>query len=169
MSGLSKWLLICLALSVDSCSLVLETNSLNEGCPERTKPCFGKCVSKDLPQYGCGRAGCIPCGLPHAKANCNAESVCGIAECVPPFADCDQDPTNGCEVNTYESLQYCGGCTNVEICPPAAGLPHVKTMGCGNRVCYVRQCEPGYLDCDQEPTNGCEYAVAVGVDGGTCP
>ncbi len=168
MSGLPRWLLVGLALSVQSCSLVVDTNSLKEGCPEGTKPCFGKCVSKDLPQYGCGRPGCNPCGLPHAKANCNAASVCGIAECAPPFGDCDRDPTNGCEVNTYESLQYCGGCSNGTVCP-SPGTMHMALVGCGNRLCYIRQCDTGYLDCNGEILDGCEVAIPAGADAGSCP
>ncbi|TAK32213.1 MAG: hypothetical protein EPO40_03335 [Myxococcaceae bacterium] len=53
----------------------------------------------------CGRA----CALPHASATCTGGS-CAVAACAAGFADCDRDPTNGCEVHTATDNTSCGAC-----------------------------------------------------------
>ena len=139
-----------------SCSLAVDASALNEGCPTGTKACYGQCVSKDLPQYGCARAGCAPCGLPNATSNCSTSTgACTVAQCAPHFDNCDTNAANGCETNTDESVTFCGGCGSVNNCD----LPHrqnVQTSRCGYGVCYVYECEPGYSDCDGTFPNGCE-------------
>ena len=139
-----------------SCSLAVDTGALNEGCPTGTKPCYGKCVSTDLPDYGCGRAGCAPCGLQHATSNCSTSTgECTVAQCAPHFDNCDKIAANGCETNIDESVAFCGGCTNVNICDPQQ-RQHVQTSRCGAGACYVYQCESDYFDCDGTFSTGCD-------------
>ena len=47
----------------------------------------------------------------------NGEAVCQAGSCQyscsAPYADCDAQPDNGCEVNTNGDLYHCGGCGNL--------------------------------------------------------
>lgn len=152
---LKRLLVILMTGIVVSCSLALDTSVLNEGCPEGTKACFGKCVSIRLPEYGCGRAGCAPCALQHATSNCSDSNECSIAQCTPPFDSCDGIAATGCETNTDESAIHCGGCTT-DCTLQAKQILTVQTALCGFRACYVYQCAAGYLDCDGIFLDGCE-------------
>lgn len=103
----------------------------NEGaCGEGEACCQGGCVLETDPRCACGDqaagceagqgccddtcvdilandAHCGACGLPCGpNQQCNS----GGCVCIPGFADCDNDPTNGCEVNTDSELSDCGAC-----------------------------------------------------------
>ena len=39
-------------------------------------------------------------------------------------------------------------------------VPHA-VAGCAAGACTVASCEPGYVDLDHDPSNGCEYACTV--------
>ncbi|HVR19445.1 MAG TPA: hypothetical protein VMS65_07110, partial [Polyangiaceae bacterium] len=54
-SGLS------VVLGVLSCSLLVETSEISEGCGDGLKFCEDKCVGIDEPFYGCSPTGCEPC------------------------------------------------------------------------------------------------------------
>ncbi|HEY4106710.1 MAG TPA: hypothetical protein VGM44_22575, partial [Polyangiaceae bacterium] len=95
-----------------------------------------------------------PCSLPHATAACTGGS-CTIATCIAPFADCDGDPTNGCEVNTSSDPLNCNACGTA--CSAINGMP-----SCVASACQVT-CNDGFQDCDNEPANGCETNTNIDV------
>ena len=76
----------------------------------------------------------------------------GSAICRWQYADCDHNPSNGCEVRTSDSDNNCGGCGIV------CAAPHAS-MDCDFSICIVDQCEPGFEDCDRDPANGCESFI----------
>lgn len=92
-----------------------------------------------------------PClvGRDCASSECN-DGVCG-SECQDGFANCDQDNSNECEVNTRTDLENCGACGN------ACDLPHAVAE-CSAGECRIVEdgCEPGYFDCNGDPEDGCE-------------
>jgi hypothetical protein len=94
----------------------------------------------------CGACG-APCNVPHATARCSG-GKCEVEACTPPFADCDGDPTNGCETNTSADPKNCGGCGTT--CVDINGTP-----ACGDSKCQIT-CAAGYADCDDDRSNGCE-------------
>jgi len=147
--------LVLMLVVAPSCSLAMDTGALNDGCPDKTKACYGECVSKGLAKYGCGRIGCAPCALQHATSNCS-EFECSIAQCTLPFDDCDGDPSTGCETNTNESTEHCGACLNNNCTLQAQQYTGIKTALCGAGACYIYQCAPGYFDCDGTFATGCE-------------
>jgi hypothetical protein len=53
----------------------------------------------------CGRA----CSIANGTAAC-AMGQCAVAACNTGFADCDMNPTNGCETDTRASGTHCGMC-----------------------------------------------------------
>lgn len=67
----------------------------------------------DSDPFNCGACGQV-CSYPHATAECIA-GVCELGQCESGWADCDGDPSNGCETS-LTTIENCGSCDNV--CPP---------------------------------------------------
>ncbi|WP_437605531.1 hypothetical protein WMF20_31075 [Sorangium sp. So ce834] len=112
----------------------------------------------------CGACG-ASCSYPGAAEAC-LSGVCVMGACDAGFANCDNDPANGCEVDTGTSLANCGGC-NI-----ACSLPHAAES-CLAGTCVLGACEAGYANCDDNPANGCEVntntsAAHCGACGATC-
>ncbi len=95
----------------------------------------------------CGSCG-HTCSFPNASASCSS-GTCQMGACNVGFADCDGDPSNGCEVNIKTSLGNCGGCGSVCDYPNASET-------CTNGVCLLGTCDAGFANCDGIVSNGCE-------------
>ncbi|MEZ4394166.1 MAG: hypothetical protein R3A48_24090 [Polyangiales bacterium] len=95
----------------------------------------------------CGGCGMACASRPNSGASC-AAGRCEYA-CAPGFADCDGDPSNGCEVDIRDSVAHCGACGR--RCDPANA-----TAACVMGACAVGSCNAGFGDCDGNVTNGCE-------------
>jgi hypothetical protein len=123
-------------------------------CAPEEKSCLhageSRCVSRDAPEYGCGRESCAPCNLQKASSFC-AEGACAIAGCEVGFEDCDADHTNGCEINLFSDESNCGSCDFECPDPPNA------FAACSERgTCGIARCGTGFQDCDGAKTSGCE-------------
>jgi hypothetical protein len=106
---------------------------------------------------GCG----IVCPVGHDTPNC-VKGVCGIGQCDPGFTDCDNITQNGCETNTGKDPNNCGSCGNVCNEPNAVA-------GCAGGKCTVGMCDPGFADCNNNPSDGCEINTNTNNnDCGTC-
>jgi hypothetical protein len=100
----------------------------------------------DAPEVGL--PACSPdCTNAHGTTSC-VSGVC-VPVCGSGFADCDGDPSNGCEANLDADPVHCGTCT--KVCPTDAGSPI-----CTGGVCGTSSCAAGSGDCDGNPGNGCE-------------
>jgi len=125
--------------------------------------CGGVCSLNTSPA-SCGQS-CTPCPTTaNAEATC-AEGRCGF-RCRDGFADCDNDPTNGCE-SDLRSNATCGSCQR--RCPSGGNGTYVCMAG----ACEVR-CSAGFGDCDGDANNGCEAQFAsspnhCGACGFACP
>jgi hypothetical protein len=108
-------------------------------------------VNTNTNTANCGSCG-SPCITPNATPSC-ANGMCGIASCNPGFANCDGSVTDGCEINTLNDANNCGGCGM------KCNLPNA-VAACTNGMCTVAVCSPGFTDCDGSPTNGCETNTA---------
>lgn len=49
------------------------------------------------------------CALAHATAIC-VSGACDIVDCDPGFADCNEDPLDGCEADLLDDNEQCGKC-----------------------------------------------------------
>lgn len=112
----------------------------------------------------CGTA-CAP--ISNAQPYCLA-GECGPGPCLTGFGDCNDDPSDGCEVDLTADAVHCGACTTV--CPTA---PHATTT-CVASICKVGSCDPGRADCDGSVWSGCETDLSLDVYhcnacGNACP
>ena len=99
----------------------------------------------------CGDCG-TPCSLAHATSACSG-GKCLVDKCTAPFADCDGDPSNGCETNTSADPASCGGCG--QACVALNGTP-----SCAAGACQIT-CNTGFADCDDSRANGCEIDLTT--------
>ena len=88
--------------------------------------------------------------FPHAETLC-ALGACTLGPCDTDWADCDDDPANGCEVNWVNGDRYnCGGCNRRCL------LPNVIDSTCAYGQCVITECKYGWADCNNLPGDGCE-------------
>jgi hypothetical protein len=124
----------------------------------------GVVCSLNTSPASCGQS-CTPCPTTaNAESTCT-EGRCGF-RCREGFADCDNDPTNGCE-SDLRSNATCGSCQR--RCPSGGN----GTYACVAGACEVR-CDAGFGDCDGNVSNGCEAQFAsspnhCGACGFACP
>lgn len=87
---------------------------------------------------------CGACGTACPSGVCS-NGVCVVeAGCLSGTTDC-----NGVCVDLSTDVNNCGACG--AACEVANG-----TARCINGTCGVASCHPGFVDCDDDPTNGCE-------------
>jgi hypothetical protein len=108
----------------------------------------------------CGACG-NKCVIPNATAVCTL-GACGVGTCNDGFADCDGNPTNGCEVNLKADANNCSACGSK--CAPANAVG-----SCVNGTCTVTSCTPPYQNCNGSAADGCESNTNASVTNcGTC-
>jgi len=88
------------------------------------------------------------CDLANSSSTCDMNGVCNLGPCDPGWQNCDTQFANGCEVNIATDASNCGSCGNVCLFGPNS------TAVCNNSGCGLN-CDPGYWDCDNNPTTGC--------------
>lgn len=133
-------------------------------CSTGLTECGGSCVDVGSDSRHCGGCGAVCAAPAGAVATC-VDSACGF-ECDPGFADCNVDPSDGCESDLRE-LSNCGSC-GVRCELPAA------ITSCVTGVCELIGCDPGRGDCDADDATGCEQDIVgalahCGMCGSACP
>ena len=98
--------------------------------------------------YNCGACNQV-CSIRNAQPQC-ASSQCAIDVCIAPWADCDGDVKNGCEIAVDTDALHCGACPN------ACSKNHIAQPACRTALC-VGACDAGYADCNGDKLkDGCE-------------
>jgi hypothetical protein len=136
----------------------------DEPCKPGTKPCGDVCASTDDPHFGCAGASCGSCTVLHATAAC-VGGACAVGACEPGWADCNGDPTDGCEAD-LALPESCGACGIV--CEDRKNA----VASCVEGAC-VLTCAPDRGDCNADPEDGCEVNLRrdkrnCGVCGRVC-
>jgi Carboxypeptidase regulatory-like domain/Collagen triple helix repeat (20 copies)/Stigma-specific protein, Stig1 len=118
-------------------------------CPAGQVLCGASCVNTATDASNCGACG----------NTCGAGSACANGACV---AACPAGQTlcGASCVDTATNVSNCGACGNV--CATGANA----TAVCINGGKCSEICASGYLDCDQNPANGCE--INGNVDFNNC-
>ncbi|MDO9022830.1 MAG: fibrinogen-like YCDxxxxGGGW domain-containing protein [Deltaproteobacteria bacterium] len=118
--------------------------SPTDGCEANTQTDVNRCGA-------CGTS-CPP--RANAASAC-AAGVCAFT-CDAGFADCNNDPTDGCEVDIRTSVGSCGRCG------AACSLANA-TATCAAGTCAIGMCSAGFGDCDGNAPNGCETDTRTSV------
>ncbi len=171
----------------DGCEANLQNDPMNCGacgtaCPGQVQCviglCGGYCDAKYFascpgdPPGVCTQLGtnlnCSFCGdtcdLANATSECQPNAtpdpffVCALQMCNAGFADCDMVAANGCEADTQNDWNNCGGCG--QECSGGPPGPNVAPP-CQGGVCIGFECVMGYADCNNDPTDGCEADLAT--------
>ncbi len=138
-----------------SCELVCGTGRAD--CDGRTA---NGCEADLGTMTTCGRCGNDCSGLANVRsASCEAGS-CKNVVCDEGFADCNGDPSDGCE-RPLNTLRDCGACDRA--CAPAHG-----TGNCSDRSCRLSECDQGFDDCNATAADGCETALSTAANCGQC-
>lgn len=140
------------ALGIASCAPGPPPVGRGRECPSDQKSCDGECVPIDDPNTGCSIFTCTPCYIPNGYAECNEYGSCAVGFCNIGFADCDGFADNGCELDTRNDPENCGGCNLV--CEGPNSITY-----CKDRYCFFDECKPGYANCDNTLDNGCEKNI----------
>ncbi|XXX72958.1 hypothetical protein WMF30_35450 [Sorangium sp. So ce134] len=121
-------------------------------CPVGTAAC------DDEPDNGCetdlltSAAHCGACSQlcvsPNGTTGC-IDGVCTVSSCTTPYADCDGNPTNGCEANLLTGVGTCGACGTSCL------KEHTEAF-CNGGNCNIVGCAPDHADCDLDALTGCE-------------
>lgn len=140
------------------CTLTIDRTALTGPdlqCSEAEKQCDvdgePECVASDNPDFGCASPNCAPCYLNKATATCSpGTQACIVAACIGTWENCDRTDANGCEIDINTDPEHCGGCD-----APCPAREHAE-IRCGSARCYIRVCEEGFGDCNEELADGCE-------------
>jgi hypothetical protein len=140
--------------STPLCATAGMSFACSSGCATGETRCGSSCVDTQRSVSDCGGCDTACPSVANAARTC-AAGRCGFG-CNDGFADCDGDPTNGCEVFLGTSAANCGACRNA--C--AAGANATATCALGR--CALA-CAAGFADCDGDATNGCEADTRTAV------
>jgi hypothetical protein len=89
------------------------------------------------------------CALPHATPTCSG-GQCLIQTCDVGYDNCNGTASDGCEVQLATDPLHCGNCATVCSSQNA-------TASCSGGTCHFT-CNPGFVDLNNDPSDGCEYA-----------
>jgi hypothetical protein len=88
--------------------------------------------------------------------------ICSGTPCYAGYADCDNNPANGCETNLNTDPNNCGRCG--AMCREPYGSPE-----CISGYCSLVMCTNGFADCDNDASNGCEVSLITDPENcGSC-
>jgi len=118
-------------------------NSPLDGCEVDTNTDIANCGS-------CGHICPTMEGFEGVTPTCSG-GVCG-SECSAGRADCNNNPLDGCEIDTNTNIYHCGACG--AECPI---YDHARSL-CIMGTCapYCEQPNGPWQNCDGDWTNGCE-------------
>ncbi len=119
--------------------------SASNGCETNTNTDANNCDS-------CGNV--CPSG-PNSSAVCD-NGVCGLI-CATGYSNCDNNPANGCEVNTEAT-------PTTAACAARSAARTTPREVCNSGVCTIMPCTSPYLDCDMSAADGCEVNPQTDVN-----
>ena len=154
---------LCSSYENGNCSEAHATVKFVLECSGGLENCGGLCVDIQSDTENCGGCG-KKCEVQNGEPVCN-NGQCEIKECFSGWDDCNNDVTDGCEINIDRDNRNCGGC----------GIECDEGYACVSRECV--ECydndgdgfpsdECGGLDCnDDDPEiNPDADEVCDGVD-----
>lgn len=141
-----RLLAVAVLLLCTACPDTSGTCKGNQDCPKGRACCEGTCRDIENDRNNCGGCGAV-CETPNAMSTCRV-GRCQF-QCSPGWGNCNQDRTDGCELDLTTSADNCGLCGRACTATNAAPV-------CSMAICGVGACQAGYANCDTDSTNGCE-------------
>src|SRR5690554_4979694 len=94
-----------------------------------------------------------------------ATHTCAYA-CDSGFGDCNNDPSDGCEVDLSADIGNCGSCGTVCTTDNTHYAPVCLSEASAEPTCAVdpNSCAEGYVDLNGDPNDGCECAITDATD-----
>ncbi len=152
-------------------------NGLDDDCDHLVDETF----DLNTDPVNCGVCGAT-CRFANARVLCSL-GRCRLDACLAMFVDLDRLEGNGCECEITGAVELCdsqdNNCNGTidEGFDFATSVEHCGTCGrkcefpraaasCVRGMCQMGACEPGFVDLDGSPRNGCEYPCAP-TNGGT--
>ncbi len=120
-------------------------------CSGGLTDCSGGCFDIQIDVRHCGECD-LPCAVPNAINGCQGGS-CTVSGCETGFADCNELPVDGCEIDIKTDPDHCGECGQV-----CSGFPNAVPI-CRNGACAMGACEPGFGNCNGSSFDGCETEI----------
>ncbi|MFO0595081.1 MAG: MopE-related protein [Myxococcaceae bacterium] len=109
----------------------------------------------------CGSCGRV-CSAPNVTGARCTGGACFVNTCVASTVDCNLQFVDGCEVNTSNNPNNCGGCGNVCTYAHAAAT-------CVTSTCQLGACNAGWSNCNGQSPDGCETNIDSNVNAcGNC-
>jgi Stigma-specific protein, Stig1 len=127
------------------------TDIIPPSCAAGQSICNGRCVYLMTDSENCGTCENDCSKLPNVEKAACSNGKCGLT-CRHNYADCNHNPSDGCEVYVLDNFDNCGSCGN--ICQFDHGYGE-----CSNGQCVFEGCNIGYMDCNHNPSDGCEVHV----------
>ncbi len=132
------------------------------GCGTTQLCCSSSCLESQTSTQNCGACGKV-CNPAHVTTALCTTGSCAYDTCTTGFADCDNDKTNGCEVDTTSDKANCSKCNN----PCGVGQQCVNSVcvSCStNEIAYNGHCY--YLDgsggaCDTNYSRAAETVISA--------
>jgi hypothetical protein len=150
--------------AVTGCQMLVDLDALeNRHCGPDEKACPDGCVPKNDPTTGCALLQCAPCAPLHAKAKCGLNGECATDFCLGTWRDCNHNTSDGCEIDVAHDPMFCGECETTPCAQPTHGI-----AGCSNKQCVIGGCDPGWENCDDDESNGCEHPIWTDQECMTC-
>jgi hypothetical protein len=154
--------------SQSQCQMMMPTNVCNLlGCDAGFANCDMIAMNGCETNTNTNANNCGSCGNqcpygPHSTAICT-NGGCGLV-CDAGYADCNNNPTDGCEVNIDN-----GDPNNCGMCGKQCSTNHA-TETCTAGLCAIVTCQSGWADCDKSASDGCEVNTQQGDPNncGTC-
>ncbi len=148
---------ICKQQKCSECTDFIEDLSCGLGYICEDKKCIkGNChpsvgclFGKICVNYNCCDPGPTCC---NEDKNCKSNMTCTSAhacECKQLFGDCNNNYDDGCETNLSNDKNNCG------VCNQKCSLPNADPE-CISGQCKIKNCKPGFNNCDNKDNNGCE-------------
>jgi hypothetical protein len=137
--------------------MVCNAGTCQADCGANLTKCGDSCVDTQHDPMHCGDCA-TQCVLANGVNVCNA-GTCAVLSCQSGFDRCpavwSNLPITSCSALASDT-QNCGSCGNQ--CNVANATPT-----CASGSCAIGSCNAGFIDCDNDPSDGCE------TQGASCP
>lgn len=140
---------------LDGACVVAMCNDGYDSC-DRQSPILACQTNLNTDEYNCGDCATV-CPPVAGLARTCVLGQCSSKPCDTRWKDCNAKATDGCETDTQQDGQNCGGC-NVRCSP--SPTPNSQYT-CQQGSCVFSACAPGYGDCNNSLADGCEVNVAT--------